>query len=131
MLGVAGAEHAETSPDADQLVVTPLTCSLAGRAESVRLLPGSHAAAIYGTDRVVEDFFCNYGLNPAYRPAIEQAGLRVTGLDGDGEARIVELDHHPFFVATLFCFQTRSRPARPHPLTAAFAAACARRSQAT
>src|SRR5262245_48424620 len=42
----------------------------------------------------------NYGLNPAYRPAIEQAGLRVTGLDDEGEARIVELDHHPFFVAT-------------------------------
>jgi CTP synthase (UTP-ammonia lyase) len=54
----------------------------------------------------------------------------VTGLDDEGEARIVELDHHPFFVATLFCFQTRSRPARPHPLATAFAAACARRSLA-
>ena len=107
--------------------MTPLACSLAGQAESVRLLPGSRAAASYGTDRVVEDFFCSFGLNPAYRPAMEQAGLRVTGLDDDGEARIVELDHHPFFVATLFCFQTRSRPGRPHPLTAAFAAACARR----
>ena len=110
--------------------MTPLTCSLAGRAESVWLLPGSQAAAIYGTDRVVEDFFCSYGLNPDYRPAIEQGGLRVTGLDDEGEARIVELDDHPFFVATLFCFQTRSLPARPHPLTAAFAAACARRSHA-
>jgi CTP synthase (UTP-ammonia lyase) len=105
--------------------VSPLACSLAGREESVRLLPGSRAAAIYGTDRVAEDFFCSYGLNPAYRPAIEQAGLRVTGLSDDGEAMIVELDQHPFFVATLFCFQTRSRPERPHPLAAAFAAACA------
>jgi len=123
---VAGAEHAETSPDADQLVVTPLTCSLVGTAATVRLLPGSQAAELYGTESVVEDFFCNYGLNPDYRPAIEEAGLRVTGLSDDGEPRIVELDDHPFFVATLFCFQTRSRPERPHPITAAFAAACQR-----
>jgi len=106
--------------------VTPLTCSLVGSAASVRLLPGSQAARLYGAESVVEDFFCNYGLNPAYRPAIEAAGLRVTGLGEDGEPRIVELDDHPFFVATLFCFQTRSRPQRPHPITAAFAAACAR-----
>ncbi len=32
-------------------------------------------------------FFCDYGLNPAYRPAIERAGLRVTGLGEEGEAR--------------------------------------------
>ena len=123
---MTGADHAETSPDADQLVVTPLTCSLVGSAATVRLLPGSRAADMYGSESAVEDFFCNYGLNPAYRPAIEEAGLRVTGLGDDGEPRIVELDDHPFFVATLFCFQTRSRAERPHPITAAFAAACAR-----
>jgi CTP synthase (UTP-ammonia lyase) len=105
--------------------VTPLACSLAGQAETVRLLPGSRAADIYGADHVVEDFFCNYGLNPAYRPAIEAAGMRVTGLGDDGESRIVELADHPFFLATLFCFQTRSRPERPHPIAAAFAAASA------
>ena len=81
---------------------------------------------MYGAESVVEDFFCSYGLNPAYRQAIEDTGLRVTGLGDDGEPRIVELDDHPFFVATLFCFQTRSRPERPHPITAAFAAASAR-----
>jgi len=84
------------------------------------VLSGSRAAAVYGADGVVEDFFCNYGLNPAYRPAIEQAGMHVTGLDDDGTAVIVELDDHPFFTATLFCFQTRSQAGRPHPLAAAF-----------
>ena len=54
--------------------MTPLTCSLVGSAASVRLLPGSRAADMYGAESVVEDFFCNYGLNPAYRPAIEEAG---------------------------------------------------------
>ena len=107
--------------------MTPLSCSLAGQAGRVAVLPGSRAAAIYAADRVVEDFFCNYGLNPAYRSAIEQAGLQVTGLNEDGGAVIVELDDHPFFVATLFCFQTRSQTGRPHPLTAAFVDAARRR----
>jgi CTP synthase (UTP-ammonia lyase) len=43
-------------------------------------------------------------------------------VDDDGEVRIVELDDHPFFLATLFCFQTRSRPGEPHPLVAGFTA---------
>ena len=66
---------------------------------------------------MVEDFYCNYGLNPDYRPAFERAGLRVSGLGADGEVRIVELPQHPFFLATLFCFQTRSAD-RTHPLVA-------------
>ena len=103
--------------------MTSLSCSLAGQARRVALQSGSRAAACYGAESVVEDFFCNYGLNPAYQLAIEQAGLHVTGQDDDGRAMIVELDDHPFFIATLFCFQTRSRIGRPHPLTAALAAA--------
>jgi CTP synthase (UTP-ammonia lyase) len=83
-------------------------------------MPGSRAATLYGTSAVEEDFFCNYGLNPEYSPQLEAAGLRITGVDGDGMARIVELDGHPFFVATLYCFQTRSRPGEAHPLVAGF-----------
>ena len=68
---------------------------------------------------MVEDFYCNYRLNPDYRPAFERAGLRVSGVGGAGEVRIVELPRHPFFLATLFCFQTRSTD-RTHPLVAGF-----------
>jgi CTP synthase (UTP-ammonia lyase) len=92
----------------------------------VLLTPGSLASALYGTSAAEEDFFCNYGLNPDYRPRLEVAGLRVTGVDGDGAARIVELDGHPFFLATLYCFQTRSRPGHPHPLVAGLVAAARR-----
>lgn len=92
--------------------------------------PGSRAAALYGRDEVVEDFFCNYGLNPEYRPRLEESGLRVTGVGDDGEARIVELDGHPFYVATLYCFQTRSQPDRPHPLVAGLVAAARSRAAA-
>jgi CTP synthase (UTP-ammonia lyase) len=91
--------------------------------ERVLVSPGSIAASLYGTDAVEEDFFCNYGLNAAYRSRLEDAGLRVTGVDADGAARIVESAEHPFFVATLYCFQTRSRPGHPHPLVAGLVAA--------
>jgi CTP synthase (UTP-ammonia lyase) len=92
----------------------------------VTLVRGSRVAAAYGADEAVEDYYCNYGLSPAYRPRIESAGLRVTGVDDDGEVRVVELPSHPFFVATLFCFQTRSRADRPHPLVTAFVGAADR-----
>jgi CTP synthase (UTP-ammonia lyase) len=124
--GIREAEHAETSPDAERLVVTALECSLVGESHPVRVLPGTRAAELYGSCDATEDYFCNYGLNPAYRPVLEQAGLRVSGVDDEGGVRIVELERHPFFVATLFCFQTRSRPEQPHPLVAGFVAATAR-----
>lgn len=120
VLGLAAADHAETRPDGSELVVTPLSCSLAGRSERVLVTPGSLAAALYRCDGVEEDYYCNYGLNPAYRARLEAAGLRVTGIDADGAVQIVELDDHPFFLATLFCFQTRSRPGDPHPLLGGF-----------
>ncbi len=103
--------------------MTPLSCSLVGQAHPVRLVPGSTAARLYGAEEAVEDYYCNYGLNPEYRPRLEAAGLRVTGVDDDGEVRVVELDRHPFFLATLYCFQTRSRDDAAHPLVAGFVAA--------
>jgi CTP synthase (UTP-ammonia lyase) len=94
--------------------------------DRVLLSPGSIAAIRYAADAVEEDFFCNYGLNPEYRARLEAAGLRVSGVDADGEARIVELREHPFYVATLYCFQTRSAPGHPHPLVAGLIAAAGR-----
>jgi CTP synthase (UTP-ammonia lyase) len=125
-LGVEHAQHAETSPDAENLVVTPLSCSLVGQEHRVALVPGSRVAAAYGAGEVLEDYYCNYGLSPDYRPQLEEAGLCVTGFDDEGEARVVELPSHPFFIATLFCFQTRPRAERPHPLVAAFVTAADR-----
>ena len=127
VLGVEGAEHAETSPEAADLVVTPLACSLRGQEHRVVLVPGSRAGELYGVESATEDYFCSYGLSPVYRPRLEESGLRVSGVDEEGEPRIVELGGHPFFVATLFCFQTRSRADEPHPLVAGFVEA-ARRS---
>jgi len=131
VLGAEGAEHAETSPDAADLVVTPLSCSLWGQEHPVVLVPGTRTSGLYGVESAAEDYFCSYGLSPEYRPRMEESGLRVSGVDEEGEPRIVELDGHPFFVATLFCFQTRSRRGEPHPLVAGFVDAARQSSVVT
>jgi CTP synthase (UTP-ammonia lyase) len=52
-------------------------------------------------------------------------------VDAGGEARIVELPDHPFFLATLFVPQTSSAAGHPHPIVAAFARAAAVRAGVT
>jgi CTP synthase (UTP-ammonia lyase) len=104
-------------------VVTPLACSLVGTQQTVSITPGTRAARLYGTAEATEDYYCNYGVNPAYRRRLEEGGMTVSGVGAEGEIRIVELPSHRFFLATLFLPQMRSTAARPHPLLAGFAAA--------
>jgi len=104
-------------------VITALACSLVGQTHAVTLADGSLAARLYGRHEVQEDYYCNYGLNPAYRAGLERAGLRVSGVGSDGEVRLIEMPSHPFFVNALFLPQSRSAPERPHPLLAGWAAA--------
>jgi CTP synthase (UTP-ammonia lyase) len=133
VMGFSNAAHAETDPLAECLFVTALSCSLVGKTMEVRLKKESRAAGAYGADRSEEAFYCNFGLNPAYRSQLEEAGLDFTGVDVDGEARIIEHPLHPFFLATLFVPQARSVTGAPHPLVRAFcqAAASYRRSRET
>jgi len=123
VLGLADAGHAEYDPSAPRLFVTPLSCSLVGTTMTVELEPGSRAALAYGATHATERYYCNFGLNPAHEGELIAGGLAVTGRDADGEARVVELPHHQFFVGTLFVPQTSSTPAAPHPLIGAFIAA--------
>jgi CTP synthase (UTP-ammonia lyase) len=124
-LGLHAADHAEYAPHAAELVIARLACSLSGQRAAVLLKPGSRAASFYGPEPVIEEYRCSYGLAPAYAPALERAGLTISGEDANGEARIVEIERHPFYLATLFVPQLSSRPQRPHPLITAFVAATA------
>jgi CTP synthase (UTP-ammonia lyase) len=116
VMGIEDAEHAEEHPDASNLFVTPLTCSLVGKVEEVKVLAGTRASKVYGTPTIKEKFYCNYGLNPARREDVEKAGLHVSGLDAGGEIRILELPKARFFFATLFVPQATSTPECPHPM---------------
>ncbi len=116
VLGFQDAQHAEYDPYASHLFVSELTCSLAGKTMPVSLTAGTLVAGLYGQGEVEEQYYCNFGLNPAHQRALHDAGFRVAGVDGDGEARVLELPEHPFYMATLFVPQARSRPDLPHPL---------------
>ena len=105
--------------------MTPLACSPAGQSHPVRLVRSTRTATLYGVPEAVEEYWCNYGVNPDYVEALISAGMRPTGFSPDGEIRIVEYADHPFFLATLFLPQKRSAPGRPHPLLAGFREAVA------
>jgi CTP synthase (UTP-ammonia lyase) len=115
-LGIRDAEHEETAPLASHLVISKMVCSLAGKTGRVIVAPGTIARGAYGKEESTEQFRCNYGVNPEYEETIRQGGLRVSGTGPDGEARIVELSGHRFYLATLFLPQLSSTAERPHPL---------------
>ena len=66
--GFATADHAETNPTADTLVVAPLACSLVEKTGAIRFAPGSLIHAAYGRSTAQEGYHCNYGLNPRTAP---------------------------------------------------------------
>ena len=123
VLGLAGADHAESNPTAEVALITPLSCSLVGARGTIRLEEGSRARTLYGKDEVVEQYHCNFGFNPRYRSLIESGGLKVTGADTEGGVRVVELTSHPFFVATLFQPELSALGGEAHPLVCAFVCA--------
>ena len=114
------AYHAETDPDAPLLLLTALTCSPAGQTMPVTLDGASRVAGWYGSTRITERYYCNYGLNPDYEAQVEVAGLRIVGWDDGGEPRVVDIPGHPFFIGALFVPQPSPDAESPHPLVAAF-----------
>jgi CTP synthase (UTP-ammonia lyase) len=120
VLGIAGAEHAEDAPEATDLVVTLLACSLVGQQGDIVFTPGSQFDRIFGGEVAREAYHCNYGPNPAYRARFEAAGLHFTGFDREAQIRACELVGHPFFVGTLFQPERAALAGRSHPLIEAF-----------
>jgi CTP synthase (UTP-ammonia lyase) len=128
VLGVADAQHAEYQPDAAEAFITPLVCSLAGRSMGLTFEPGSKVADAYGSTSATEQYFCNFGVDPARVETLKSGAMRVTGSDAEGVIRVIEWPESPFFVGTLFVPQSRSLPTRPHPLITAFVRAAVARS---
>ncbi|MCR4402599.1 MAG: CTP synthase [Firmicutes bacterium] len=96
-----------------------------------RLVPGSLAMAAYGKELVYERHRHRFEVNNGYRDVLEKAGLWATGLSPDGRlVEIVEARDHPWFLATQFHPEFKSRPNRPHPLFKGFLAAALERSAA-
>jgi CTP synthase len=82
-----------------------------------RLTPGSKAAAVYGSEIIYERHRHRFEVNNRYRQVLEGAGMILSGQSPDGRlVEIIELRDHPYFVASQFHPEFRSRPERPHPL---------------
>lgn len=121
VLNIKDAAHAEYDPYASKLVVNPLTCSLKGQTLEISIIDqSSKIFRIFGSDKIDEKYYCNFGLNPAYQDEIDKQGFKVVGIDSHKEARILELKNHKFFIATLFVPQDNSTQERPHELVTAF-----------
>jgi CTP synthase (UTP-ammonia lyase) len=121
--GIEDAEHAESSPSAERLVIEPLSCSLVGMEGPIQPLPGTLLESIYGEGEHRERYHCSYGLAPGYRHLTESGCLRAAALDDQGELRAVEIPGPNFWLATLFQPELSSPPGCPHPVIAAFVAA--------
>ncbi len=106
-------------------VISPLSCGIVDGSGSVQLLAGTRIAAAYGTDEATEVYFCRYGVNPDFRASLVAGPLREAARDDTGDLRAVELDDHPFFVATLFQPERAALLGKPAPLVNAFLAASA------
>ncbi|WP_171166419.1 glutamine amidotransferase-related protein [Streptomyces sp. I05A-00742] len=129
--GLRGAAHAETAPEAAEPLIAPLACSLAGHEGPVTVDPGSLAGRLLGADRTVERYHCSYALDPSYAGLLRDHGLRFSGVDEDGDPRIVELPGHPFFLGTLFQPELAGDGTRAHPLIRALAEAAVRHASGT
>jgi CTP synthase len=82
------------------------------------LKPGSLAAKTYGgAATIIERHRHRYEFNNDYRDQLTAVGLLATGLSPDGRlVEIIELAGHPFFLASQFHPEFKSRPYRPHPM---------------
>lgn len=86
-----------------------------------RLAAGSLADRLYGETVIYERHRHRYEFNNAYRSAFVESGYLISGTSPDGRlVEIIERPDHPFFIATQFHPEFRSRPNIPHPLFRGF-----------
>jgi len=82
-----------------------------------KLLKGSKAAAVYGTQKVKERHRHRYEFNNNYLAKFESAGMKASGKNpNSGLVEVVELKDHPWFIGVQFHPELRSTVENPHPL---------------
>jgi CTP synthase len=97
-------------------------------ADPIKLHASSRAREIYGEAVIYERHRHRYEVNNLLRKRLEAAGLRISGTSPDERlVEVIELSEHPFFVASQFHPEFKSRPERPAPLFWGFVAAALQR----
>ena len=86
-----------------------------------KVIEGTLAGQAYGKTEISERHRHRYEFNNTYREKLETAGLIVSGtLPDNSLVEMVEIADHPWFVASQFHPEFKSRPYAPHPLFAGF-----------
>lgn len=96
-----------------------MSCALLGETQEIFIRKNSLAHRIYHKESVIEKYNCGYGLNEDYRDRFEHSDLRIVGVNPDGDARMIELSDHRFFLAMLFQPQLNTVES-PHPVIVSF-----------
>ena len=129
-IGLENANTTEINPDANHPVIDIMESQkdIEMKGGTMRLgdypcvlESGSISAKAYGTQKIVERHRHRWEFNNAYREELQAAGLQLVGLSPDKLlVEVIELKDHPFFVASQYHPEFKSRPNTPHPLFNAF-----------
>jgi CTP synthase len=138
--GLDGANSTEMDPETpypvidllpEQKEVRDLGGTMRLGASAVELVEGTGVQAAYDEAVVHERHRHRYEVNNIYRERLLEAGLVVSGTYQSGRlVEIVELPDHPWFVASQFHPEFKSRPTRPAPLFRDFVGAALERAVA-
>jgi len=126
VLGLRGANSTELDPETphpvihlapEQQGVDKLGGTMILGDREIEIVPGTVAHRLYGAGTAVERHRHRYEVNLDYLPKLQEAGLVVSGWRTDiRRVEIIELRDHPFFIATQFHPEFRSRPTKPRPV---------------
>jgi CTP synthase len=136
--GLEGANSTEMDPETpypvidllpEQKEIEDLGGTMRLGAQAVELVEGTRTREIYGEAVVHERHRHRYEVNNHYRERLVEAGLVVSGTFQEGRlVEVIELPEHPWFVASQFHPEFKSRPTRPAPLFREFVGAALRRA---
>jgi CTP synthase len=139
VVGLEGANSTEMDPETpypvidllpEQKEIEDLGGTMRLGADAVDLVEGTRAFAAYAEPVIHERHRHRYEVNNHFRPRLVEAGLVASGTFQEGRlVEIVELPDHPWFVASQFHPEFKSRPTRPAPLFREFVGAALERAQ--
>ncbi len=134
VLGLKGAHSAEFVPNTPYPVIDlmPEQKDVENLGGTMRLgvypckvKEDSLAMKIYGEPLIYERHRHRYEFNNKFREQFESKGMIISGISPDERlVEIIELKDHPWFVASQFHPEFKSRPTKAHPLFESFVAAC-------
>lgn len=82
-----------------------------------KIQKGTQTFNAYGQELIYERHRHRFEFNNDYREQIKKSGMVIAGtLPDDSLVEIVEVKNHPWFVASQFHPELKSRPNNPHPL---------------